>query len=89
MTQGWFGTYHDAFRALANAGADIVESGGNSEGFAVSKTACYHVEGYLTIGLGSQELVIQDGTIFFVDGEPKSFLDALRSSAVGVLIGVI
>ena len=89
MTQGWLGPYQDAFRALANAGADIVDSGGNSEGFAVSKTSCYHVEGYLTVGLGGQELVIQDGATFFVDGKPQSFLDVLRKSSAGVVLGVI
>ena len=89
MNTGWLGPYQDAFRVLANAGADIVKSGGNSEGFAVSKTSCYHVEGYLTVGLGGQELVIEDGAIFFVDGEPQSFLDALKKSSHGVVLGVI
>ena len=89
MNKGWFGSYQDAFRALANAGADIVKSGGNSEGFAVSGTSCYHVEGYLTVGLGGQELVIEDGATFFVDGEPRSFLDVLRKSSRGIVLGVI
>jgi hypothetical protein len=89
MTPGWFGTYHDAFRTLANANADIVKSAGNSEGFAVSETSCYHVEGYLTVGLGGQELVIQEGATFFVDGEPRSFLDALKLSSTGLVLAVI
>jgi len=89
MTPGWLGLYRDAFRVLANAGADIVKSGGNSEGFAVSKTSCYHVEGYLTVGLGGQELVIEDGATFFVDGKPHSFFEALKKSAEGVVLGVI
>jgi hypothetical protein len=89
MKNAWFGPYHDAFRALANAGADIVESSGNSEGFAVSKTSCYHVEGYLTVGLGGQELVIQEGAIFFVDGKPRSLVDELRKGDGGLMVGVI
>ena len=89
MTNGWFGAYSDAFRVLANAGADIVKSAGNSEGFAVSKESCYHVEGYLTKGLGGQELIVEDGATFFVDGEPKSFFDELRRSQNGVVLGVI
>jgi hypothetical protein len=89
MSTGWLGLYQDAFKVLAKAGADIVKSGGNSEGFAVSKTSCYHVEGYLTVGLGGQELVIQDGAIFFVDGKPQSFLEALKKSPGGVVLGVI
>ena len=89
MTTGWLGPYQAAFRALANANADIVKSGGNSEGFAVSKTSCYHVEGHLVVGLGGQELVIQDGATFFVDGKPQSFLEALRKSSEGIVLGVI
>jgi hypothetical protein len=89
MTPGWIGTYQDAFKILANAGADIVESGGNSEGFAVSKTSCYHVEGYLTVGLGGQEIVVQDGVGFFVKGERHSLLEALKKSSFGVVLGVI
>ena len=85
MTLSWFGTYTDAFQAIAKAGTDVIEETAIQDNFAVSATHAYRVEGEFVVGLGGQELIIGPEVFYFVDGEPKPLLELLRSRGAGVV----
>lgn len=80
MTNSWLGGYQTVYRILAEIGADFSLDDEESKIFLI--------EGPMVLGLGGLEVIVGPDVKYFIDGEPQSLLDRLRTANDGIVVGV-
>jgi len=81
MTGSWFGDCAAVHQALKDAEADFF--------FGKDDALIFNIHGPITIGIGGTEAIVGPEVEYFMDGEPRSLLELLRTVDGGVMVGVI